>query len=91
MTHDLPRQYLPESGSVERAGIPAGWTRKGNRITAPNGSYITRHELEHGVWYNCWLGPNGIPKGGCMDAGYGPETLARCIAACEALSEKGAA
>lgn len=86
MTHDLPRQYQPESVSTERTGIPAGWTRKGNRITAPNGSYITRHELEQGAWYNCWR-----PKGGCMDAGYGPEALARCIAACQALSEKGAA
>ena len=67
--------------------IPSGWTRKGNRITSPNGSYITRHELEHGVFYNCWRGP----KGGCMDAGYGQVALDRCIKACEALSEKGAA
>ncbi len=68
--------------------IPAGWTRKGNRITSPNGSYITRHELEQGVFYNCW---RPLPRGGCMDAGYGPEALARCIAACQALDQKGAA
>lgn len=62
--------------------IPAGWTRKGNRITAPNGSYITRHELEHGVFYNCWRGEK---RSGCMDAGYGPEALSRCIEACNRL------
>jgi hypothetical protein len=65
--------------------IPSGWTRKGNRITSPNGSYITRHELEQGVWYNCWR-----PKGGCMDAGYGPEALARCIEACTRLDTTAA-
>ena len=74
--------------------IPAGWTRKGNRITSPNGSYITRHELEQEgdhparVFYNCWRGEK---RSGCMDAGYGPEALARCIAACQALDQKGAA
>jgi hypothetical protein len=57
--------------------IPTGWTREGRRITSPHGSYITRHEVNGKVFYNAWSHDR------CVEAGYGPEALQRCIEACE--------